>query len=136
MKFRIFALSLCLPFVLCAKPVSIDEIFTPKKQFKILSSFSYLNVMRKNSAPALISIPSSIHGLPNITESVTIPFWNHENVNQDYLSFSLQARYGVTKRVEVFSTLNAFWQKSYVDDNTGNFSSSSNGDFGSMSIGF
>ena len=136
MKFRIFALSLCLPFVLCAKPVSIDEIFTPKKQFKILGSFSYLNVMRKNSAPALISIPSSIHGLPNITESVTIPFWNHENVNQDYLSFSLQARYGVTKRVEVFSTLNAFWQKSYVDDNTGNFNSSSNGDFGSMSIGF
>ncbi|WP_276890405.1 hypothetical protein [Helicobacter japonicus] len=64
MKFRIFALSLCLPFVLCAKPVSIDEIFTPKKQFKILGSFSYLNVMRKNSAPALISIPSSIHGLP------------------------------------------------------------------------
>ncbi|TLD87696.1 hypothetical protein LS66_007285 [Helicobacter sp. MIT 03-1614] len=135
MKFRIFALSLCLPFVLCAKPVSIDEIFTPKKQFKILGSFSYVNVMRKNSAPALISIPSSIHGVNNIGD-IKIPFWNHENVNQDYLSFSLQARYGISKRVEIFSTLNAFWQKSITDDNAGNFNSSSNGDFSSFSLGF
>lgn len=102
MKFRICVLFLCLPFALWAKPVSIDEIFTPKKQFKILSSFSYLNVMRKNSSPTFISIPSSIHGIPNISDSVTIPFWNHENVNQDYLSFSLQARYGIAKFVEMF----------------------------------
>lgn len=135
MRLRIYFLCL-LPFVLWAKPVSIDEIFTPKKQFKILGSFSYINIMRKNSSPALISVPSNIHGIPNVNNSINIPFWNHNNINQDHLSFSLQARYGISKRVELFSTLNAFWQRSLIDDNMGNFSSSHNGDFNSLSVGF
>ena len=67
-----------LPLMLCAKPVSIDEIFTPSRQFKVQTSFSYINIVRKNASLGLISIPSSIHGIPNITDSITIPMWEHQ----------------------------------------------------------
>ncbi|TLD80400.1 hypothetical protein LS68_006470 [Helicobacter sp. MIT 05-5293] len=126
-KFRI--LLLCLPFILYAKPVSVDEIFTPKHQFKILGSFSYINLQRKNFSlsPIPFQMPDGSY--------ISIPFAGYENINQDYLNFSLNARYGISKRVELFSTLNAFWQNSYAENN-GIFSQQSHGDFGSLNFGF
>ena len=129
MKPIILLFCLGLPLILGAKPVSVDEIFTPKRQFKILGSFSYINLLRKNTSLSSVSVQMPDHSFINI------PFMGYENVNQDYLTFSLNARYGIFKRVELFSTLNAFWQNSHIDKN-GTFTSRSSGDFGSLNLGF
>lgn len=120
-----------IPPILYAKPVSVDEIFTPKKQFKIIGSFSYVNILRKNASLQYIPFEMT----PGTGTFINIPSLGYENINQDYLTFSLNARYGIHSRVELFSTVNGFWQKSHTENN-GVFSTQSDGDFNSASIGF
>lgn len=134
---HIYRILLCIVLLLCgmvyAAPVSVDELFSKNHQFRILPSFSYINIMRKN--PALISVSYPQGGS---APSITIPFFTNQNVNQDYLNFGITARYGVYKRVELFSAISGFWQNSNVTINTigGNvFTSRSNGDFGAWNLG-
>lgn len=127
MRFRILCI-LVLPFMLFAKPVSVDEILTNDKQFKLIGSFSYLNLLRKSQS--LQTIPVQNHD----NSFIHIPFYGYEHVNQDYLTFSLNARYGIHKRVEIFTTLYSFYQHSHLESN-GSFSTQSNGDISSLNLG-
>ncbi|RDU62473.1 hypothetical protein CQA53_09260 [Helicobacter didelphidarum] len=115
--------------LLHAKPVSVDEIFTQRQQFKILASFSYININRKELVLSTISVPQA-NG-----SAIQIPCVSHANVNQDYLNFGLQMRYGVYKRVELFTIVNAFWQNSIAHVNGGGIVSQNRGDFGSWNLG-
>ncbi|WP_243554979.1 hypothetical protein [Helicobacter cinaedi] len=46
------------PLLLCAKPVSVDEIFTKTSQFKILGNLSYINI--HHSQLDVVQIPQQI----------------------------------------------------------------------------
>lgn len=113
------------PLLLCAKPVSVDEIFTKTSQFKILGNLSYINI--HNSQLDVVQMPQQNGSI------ISVPI--HSKLHQDYLNFSLQARYGIMKRVEVFSTLNAFWQQSLFETNN-SFSTQQRADFNSFALGF
>jgi len=125
---QILCVCLC---VLHTRPVSVDEIFTKRTQFKIMGSFSYINLQRSDLYLGSVSVP--INGGSSY---VQVPVSYAQNSNQDYLNFSLYARYGIAKRVEVFSTLNSFWQHSSASsDFSSTPISQSYGDFSSLNLG-
>ena len=121
---RLWILSL-LPLTLLGKPVSVDEMFTSQRQLKLLGSFTYINIHNANVGVVQVQQPNGSY--------ISVP--TSQKLNQDYLSFSLQARYGVANRLELFSTLNSFYQQSRLDNN-GSFSTQQSGDFDSFSLGF
>lgn len=103
-----------------AKPVSIDEVLSGKKQIRILGQLSYINIKSKNSVLATISRQISSGNV------VQIPML--ANANTDYLNFAMSARYGIYKNIEIFSTLNAFYQHNttkisanFIEKHSGNF---------------
>lgn len=82
---QILCVCLC---VLHTRPVSVDEIFTKRTQFKIMGSFSYINLQRSDLYLGSVSVP--INGGSSY---VQVPVSYAQNSNQDYLNFSLYARY-------------------------------------------
>ena len=117
--------------LLMARPVSVDEILTKRLQFKLMGTLSYVHIQRSDMYLAPISVP--INGGSSY---VQIPLSYAQDSNQDYLNFSLYARYGIAKRVEVFSTLNSFWQHSSASNDLSSTPiSQSYGDFSSLNLG-
>lgn len=109
------------------KSVNVDDIMTKSNDLKLNLSFSYINILSKNSFSGIAQIPHN---------NATIYIPTSTTTNQDYLNFSLYARYGVYKRVEIFSTVNAFWQHSTARNDINNTHiNASTGDFGSWSVG-
>lgn len=110
-----------------AKPVSIDEVLSGKKQIRILGQLSYINIKSKNSV--LATIPHQI-SRGNV---VQIPI-SLANANTDYLNFAMSARYGIYKNIEIFSTLNAFYQHNTTNINA-NFTEKHSGNFNTWNLG-
>ncbi len=105
-----------------AKPVSIDEVLSGKKQIRILGQLSYINIKSKDSVLTTIS-----HQI-NSGNFVSILISMLANANTDYLNFAMSARYGIYKNIEIFSTLNAFYQHNttnihanFIEKHSGNF---------------
>lgn len=97
---------------LYAKPVNIDEMLSEKRQLRILGQFSYINLKSKNSQLTTIQYQQNSGNYINLPVSVLA------NSNIDYLNFTMSARYGIYKRVELFSTLNAYYQHNITNINT------------------
>lgn len=112
-----------------AKSISIDEMLAQDKQLKLISTFSYINI--HNKSYTLSALP---YALPNNMGFVNIPLLGYQNTNEDYLNLSLYARYGISSRLEVFSTLSGFYQHSKLDTNA-TFSTQSRMDFSSLNLG-
>ncbi len=126
---RLVIFSVVISCFVIAKPVNIDEILTKDKQFRILPSFSYINVNIKN--PLLTQVSVQSNGM-----MVNVPFASSRSVNQDNLYFSIGARYGLNQRVEIFSSLGAFWQHNRItDDLSRNMSANSNFAFNTWNLG-
>ena len=111
-----------------AKPVSIDEVLSGKKQIRILGQLSYINIKSKNSVLATISHQISSGNV------VKIPISMLANANTDYLNFAMSARYGIYKNIEIFSTLNAFYQHNTTNINA-NFIEKHSGNFNTWNLG-
>ena len=112
-----------------AKPVSIDEVLSGKKQIRILGQLSYINIKSKNSVLATIS-----HRIGGNSNVVQIPISMLANANTDYLNFAMSARYGIYKNIEIFSTLNAFYQHNTTNINA-NFIEKHSGNFNTWNLG-
>lgn len=110
-----------------AKPVSIDEVLSGKKQIRILGQLSYINIKSKNSV--LTTISHQTNG-----NFVSIPISMLANANTDYLNFAMSARYGIYKNIEIFSTLNAFYQHNTTNINA-NFIEKHSGNFNTWNLG-
>ena len=110
-----------------AKPVSIDEVLSGKKQIRILGQLSYINIKSKNSVLTTISHKIS-------SDFVSIPISMLANANTDYLNFAMSARYGIYKNIEIFSTLNAFYQHNTTNINA-NFIEKHSGNFNTWNLG-
>lgn len=111
-----------------AKPVSIDEVLSGKKQIRILGQLSYINIKSKNSV--LTTISHQVNG----GNFVSIPISMLANANTDYLNFAMSARYGIYKNIEIFSTLNAFYQHNTTNINA-NFIEKHSGNFNTWNLG-
>lgn len=111
-----------------AKPVSIDEVLSGKKQIRILGQLSYINIKSKNSVLTTISHKISSGNV------VQIPISMLANANTDYLNFAMSARYGIYKNIEIFSTLNAFYQHNTTNINA-NFIEKHSGNFNTWNLG-
>lgn len=111
-----------------AKPVSIDEVLSGKKQIRILGQLSYINIKSKNSVLTTIS-----HKISS-GDFVSIPISMLANANTDYLNFAMSARYGIYKNIEIFSTLNAFYQHNTTNINA-NFIEKHSGNFNTWNLG-
>ncbi|WP_237022189.1 porin family protein [Helicobacter trogontum] len=111
-----------------AKPVNIDEILSGKRQFRILSQLSYINIKSKNS---LLTSLSHDVGSGN---SIQIPISMIANSNTDFLNFAMSVRYGIYKNIEIFSTINAFYQHNTTNVNA-NFTEKHNGNFNTWNLG-
>ncbi len=101
---RIFISLIFVVFsVSIAKPVKVEEILTYKNEWQLDIGISYSNIEKSSGQSQLILIP--------IGNNQVIPVFNYlgqQNVNQDYIVYSLNLRYGFTEKLEVFTYINFF----------------------------
>ncbi len=104
---------LLIPFLLLAKPVKIDEILTPKNQFKLNLNISYTNIQKKSGTIALITYQTANGDFVNIPTYI-----ESENSNQDYINYSIGIRYGLNNKTEIYSNLNYFMNSTHINGET------------------
>ncbi len=130
---RVFILICGVACALSGAPISVDELVSKNKEWRFITSLSYINILSKGFSYTKVSVQNP---LPQ-GGTIDIPVISEvQNTNQDYLGFSLYGRYGLTKRVELFSTINAYWQNSLSTNTTNKvYVSTSQGDFNSWNLG-
>lgn len=122
-------LLLIIPILAFSKPVKIDEILTEKNSFRLDTSISYSNIQRTDGVIAPFEYETQ-NG-----DFVTIPtFFGQSRSNQDYLNYGLTLRYGVSRDIELFSSLNLYTADTHYSNNS-NFSTKHNKGFNSFSLG-
>jgi len=120
---------LLTPLLLFSKPVKVDEILTDTNKFKLETSLSYANINKKNNVISPISYQTA-NG-----DFVTIPsYLGMQSTNQDYINYGLSLKYGVTKKLELFSGINMYTQNTRVSG--ASFSSSNDSGFNNFNLGF
>lgn len=128
---RVFILICGVACALSGAPISVDELVSKNREWRFITSLSYINILSKDFPSITVSVQNPQGGFTNISV-----ISGAQNTNQDYLGFSLYGRYGLTKRVELFSTINAYWQNSLSTNTTNNaYVSTSQGDFNSWNLG-
>jgi len=114
-----------LAFVLMAKPVHIDEILTKENSVKVDMTVSYLNMQRVNG------VSSSYTYQTENGDFVVIPTYRGDTkINQDYLNYAFILRYGISKDLELFTSVNLYSLDTHSalgDDFTSESSSGFNG---------
>ena len=104
-------LIIVIPMLILSKPVKIDEILTEKNTFRIDSSISYNNIQRTdgNAVPFQYQTQNG--------DFVTIPtFIGDSKSNQDYVNYGFTLRYGATKDIEIFSSLNLYTSDTHLSN--------------------
>jgi hypothetical protein len=87
-----------IPILLFSKAVKLEEILSDKNQIKLDFSTKYININQKSNSFSLINYQTSGG------DYVTIPTFTGDNlINKDILNYSLNLKYGVTKKFEIFS---------------------------------
>ena len=128
---RVFILICGVVCAFSGAPISVDELVSKNKEWRFITSLSYINILSKGFSSTTVPVQNPQGGFINIPV-----ISGAQNTNQDYLGFSLYGRYGLTKRVELFSTINAYWQNSLSTNTTSNaYVSTSQGDFNSWNLG-
>jgi len=118
-----------IPILVLSKPVKIDEILTERNTFRIDTSISYSNIQRVDGG----SVPFQYETKNG--DFVTIPtFVGESESNQDYINYGLTLRYGVTKDIEVFSSLNMYTSDTHFSS-IGEFETQSDKGFSSLVLG-
>jgi len=111
------------------KPVRIDEILTSKNSFRLDTTFSYRNIQSIGSLSASQTFQTQ-NG-----DFVSIPVYlGATKNNQDYLNMDVTLRYGLTKDIELFASVNGYKTHSKYT-HLGTFKSQSDNGFSSLGIG-
>lgn len=85
------------------KPVRIDEILTETNHLKLDTTFSYSNIQSSSNLSASQTFQTQ-NG-----DFVTIPtYLGTSKSNRDYLNLDLTLRYGLTKDIEIFASVNGY----------------------------
>ncbi len=122
-------LIMVMPMLILSKPVKIDEILTEKNTFRIDSSISYSNIQRTDGD----AVPFQYQTQNG--DFVTIPtFIGDSKSNQDSVNYGFTLRYGVSKDIEVFSSLNLYTSDTHFS-NGGQFDTQHEKGFSSLLLG-
>lgn len=122
-------LIIVMPMLLLSKPVKVDEILTDKNTFRLDSSISYSNIQRTdaNAVPFQYQTQNG--------DFVTIPtFIGDSKSNQDYINYGFTLRYGVTKDIELSSSVNMYTSDTHFS-NGEQFSTQHEKGFSSLLLG-
>lgn len=125
MKKIIFLLS---PLLLFSKPVKVDEILTESNQFKLETAISYANINKKANVVAPITYQTSGGDFVNIPSYLGV-----SATNQDYINYGFNLKYGISKKLEIFTGLNMFTSDTHVSDSS--FSTKSDKGFNNLNLG-
>ena len=89
--------------VFAQKPVRIDTILTETNHLRLDTTFSYSNIQSSNNFSASQTFQTK-NG-----DFVTIPtYLGISKSNQDYLNLDFTLRYGLTKEIEIFASVNGY----------------------------
>jgi len=125
MKKILFLLS---PLLLFSKPVKVDEILTEANKFKFETSVSYANINKKANVIVPITYQTSGGDFVNIPSYLGVLA-----TNQDYINYGFNLKYGISKKLEVFTNLNMFTSDIHISDST--FLTQSEKGFNNLNIG-
>jgi hypothetical protein len=116
------------PLLLFAKPVKVDEIITEQNKIKAGISISYANINKK----ANVIVPISYH--TEHGDHVNIPtYLGNSSINQDYINYGIQFKYGITKDLELFTNTNFYTNNIRTTDTT--FNNENNQGFNNVNVG-
>ncbi|MDO7253339.1 hypothetical protein [Helicobacter cappadocius] len=116
---------------LSADAVMINEMLTQKHSLRLDTSIFYANIQKQTNviAPVIATASptdsSSVYSIPAIL--------GVQQSNQDFLNFSLNLRYGITKDIEIFASPSFFYQHSNLSDSA--FSGEDDYDFNNFNMG-
>ncbi|MEK7274552.1 MAG: hypothetical protein AAB110_04800 [Candidatus Desantisbacteria bacterium] len=94
-------ISFLLPFDTFAKSVKVDDLLAYPKEWQADIVVSYTNIHKQTGKSSL-----SLIELPDESFIVIPSYVGEEVINEDYISYSLGLRYGITKRLEISSFVN------------------------------
>lgn len=125
---RYILLAILAPVFLYSKAVKVDEILTDTKKFKVETTISYSNINKRESLVAPIAYQTSNGDFVNIPT-----YMGSAKSNQDYINYGLNLKYGVSKKLELFSNINFYTNTIHISGN--NFQSKSDKDFNNLNVG-
>lgn len=121
-------LLLLTPILLFSKAVKVDEILTDTNKFKLETSISYANINKKQN------VISSLTYQTSSGDFVQVPtYLGVSATNQDYINYGFNLKYGVSKKLEVFTNLNLFTSDTHISNSE--FSSKSDKGFSNLNAG-
>lgn len=124
-----YTILLLTPFLLMAKPVKVDEILTNKNELKSDFSISYSNISRKIDSFSPITYQTSGG------DFITIPnYLGASNSNQDYVSYGMGLKYGISKDLEINSNINFYTSDTHISGDT--LSTQSDKGLSNLNLGF
>jgi len=127
---RIVLIFIYITSLIYAKALEIDDILTQEDRFKLGVIISYINLQKDQG----ISIPLEYQTQNG--DIVTIPtFIGEQQINQDYINYALNLKYGLNRDLELFSILN-FYASTIYYTKASSYTSKSDSDFSSWVLGF
>jgi len=121
-------LLLLSPLLLFSKPVKVDEILTETNQFKLETAISYANINKKANVVAPITYQTSGGDFVNIPSYLGV-----SATNQDYINYGFNLKYGISKKLEIFTGLNMFTSDTHISNSS--FSTKSEKGFNNLNLG-
>jgi hypothetical protein len=86
------------PILLFSKAVKVEEILSDKNEIKLDISTTYTNTNQKSGSLALINYQTSAGDFVTVST-----FAGESSTNIDFITYSANLKYGISKSLEVFS---------------------------------
>jgi hypothetical protein len=116
---------LLTPLLLFSKAVKVDEILTDTNKFKLETSISYANISKKQNVIAPLTYQTTGG------DFVQVPtYLGSSATNQDYINYGFNLKYGISKKLEIFTNLNLFTSDTHISNSE--FSSKSDKGFNNL----
>ena len=126
---RLLIASLLLSLTANAKAVKVDEVLTDAHKYKLEFGLNYSNIQSQSGVFSVQNIQTS-NG-----DFVTLPIYMGDKKSiEDYVNYSLTLRYGFSKKLELFSSVNLYYTKTSVSV-ANSFRNSSSSGLNSINLG-
>ena len=114
-----------------AKPIKVEQILSHKKEFQVDFNFSYTSITKSSGKSQLVYLQTDNNNIVPI-----FTYLGDEKNNADNILVSTRLRYGITKKIEVFSSASLLSSFSRISYPNGNSESKNDFRFSSLGIGF
>ena len=102
---------LLTPLLVFSKAVKVDEILTDTNKFKLETSISYANINKKQNVIAQLTYQTAGG------DFVQVPtYLGSSATNQDYINYGFNLKYGISKKLEIFTNINLFTSDTHISN--------------------